>query len=215
MPTPITVEQDIFKKVYPPLQVVLIEERRLTTKFLDTFLNSSNSITLGISAIYGKKSELSFLAIATDSFVLLIQLSSNRSLPSRRRHKRALEDSILCNAKYRKLAFDVERLATALYLDHGYRINNTVDIQSLEPRENNRGATATLHESLGEPHRLNMRGVSSAFRQFHSKETPRNKSLALRAWSSCIVASLPSMGILLRTARTVNTLTMPPAVCIL
>ncbi|KAK7690914.1 hypothetical protein QCA50_006017 [Cerrena zonata] len=177
-------EQDIYKEPYYPVEVISLDENLLTPDYFDLCFDNSNSTTLGISALYGKKSELSHLAIATDSLVLLIRLVTNRSLTHKRHERRVLEDKVLCNPDFEKLAFDAERLATALFLDCGYCINNLVDIQSLLPMKPNRGSTAALQVSLGGQHRLNMKGVMCAFRQSHKEESLRNRALVLRAWSS-------------------------------
>lgn len=206
-----TIDQDIFKGIYSPVRAIVTDERSLTADYLDTFLETSSSMTLGISAAYSKKGELSWVALATDNLALIIQLTLDNS--PKRRLRRALETRILCNLQYRKLVFDAERLVTALYLDHGYRINNTVDIESLTPKKASRGSLATLQSSLGGQQYLNMKGVISAFQQSHQKEHLRNQSLALRAWSSCIVALLCNTAAFLPAACTIDTLTMSPAVC--
>ncbi|KAK7681802.1 hypothetical protein QCA50_015149 [Cerrena zonata] len=211
MTTSVAVRQDIFKKSYPSITVISIEEHLLTNDYLKSFLAASHSTTLGLSAIYEKKCKLSHLAIATASVVLLVRLPANRPKTSKRNRKSPLEESILCSTRLTKLSFDAEHLATALFLDHDYHINDVVDIDSLVPKTETRGSTAALHKSLGGQECINEEGVMCAFRRSHQEKSQRNKCLALRAWSSCIIAALPEMVKALPAARTIDTLNMPPS----
>ncbi|KAK7681870.1 hypothetical protein QCA50_015218 [Cerrena zonata] len=206
----LTIVQDIFKKVYPSLWVIIIEERLLTTEYLDVFLETSCSTPIGLSAFYGKKCKIYCLAIATANAVLLVHLSMDRSMTSKLKRHLVLEKRILCNSGLRKVAFDVEQLATALFLDHGFRMNNTVDIHSLLPRKAARGSPAAAQECLGGQQQVNMEGVTRTFYQSLVEKSLDNKCLALRAWASCIVASLPETIGVLPTAPTIDTLSMYP-----
>ena len=203
------VNQDIFRHKYPPIYFTTYEEHLLSSEPLDTLLESSYSTVLGLSASYNSKSELSCLAVATDTLVLLIKLPTRRSKTARSTVKGALEQRILSNPAYTKLAFDCERLTTALFLDHGYFVNNTIDIESLVPRNAIRGSIASLQMSLGGQEQLNIKGLSSAFRQNRKKENEANRSLALRAWSSFIISSSRAVIKALPAARIIDTSKIP------
>ena len=204
------VNQDIFRHKYPPIYFTTYEEHLLSSESLDTLLESSYSTVLGLSASYNSKSELSCLAVATDTLVLLIKLPTRRSKTARSTVKGALEQRILSNPAYTKLAFDCERLTTALFLDHGYFVNNAIDIESLVvPRTVIRGSIASLQIALGGQKQLNIKGLSSAFRQNRKKENEANRSLALRAWSSFIISSSRAVIKTLPAARIIDTSKIP------
>lgn len=216
MVDPIFITQDIFIKTYPPIEAIHIRELALTDSFINHYFGTTNMATrtLGLSGKYGNKSKLSSLAIATDTHVIVIQLSLDLEKTHKRRQsaRRLLQDRILCSTKIRKLAFDVERLATTLFLDHEYRMNNTVDIQSLFPGDTSRESTITLLASLGGKSTLNTAGVQYTFQQVHKDDRARNKALTLRAWSACIIASLPRMSALLCHAKPIDTSNIPSSV---
>ena len=76
MSTLTTVDQDIFQNASSAVRFITYEEHMLSSDYLNTFLGSSSTPVLGLSASYGSKNELSYLAIATGTLVLLVDRKS-------------------------------------------------------------------------------------------------------------------------------------------
>jgi hypothetical protein len=179
MPTTIFhFEQDMFKHSQPPITVTSIHENE-ALKHLPDFL--------GVAGAYDK-CRLAMLALASDTNVLLVRLSSgktpNKDQPSARPGRHALCRSLLEVGSYRKAGFNADRLALALFGDLNARIDEFIDLRVLSPAQKSaKESLNTIAQALGGWELL----LRPRFRQVFADEKYQPddlKSLALRAWAS-------------------------------
>ncbi|KAI0342846.1 P-loop containing nucleoside triphosphate hydrolase protein [Trametopsis cervina] len=149
------VRSEAFTDISDRHEATVLQETELNAERIRQFLASAAGRPLGVAASYGPKGVLYSLALSTETRTLhiLMQKVSPRSQqrPKRRSpdSRKLLQDEILCNASYHKLAFDAERVTTALFLDHDMHTKGLIDVQSLVLRKSGRqsiGALKTLFE---------------------------------------------------------------------
>ncbi|CAL1716325.1 unnamed protein product [Somion occarium] len=205
-------QQDVFKKTYAPLRITSLKESELSKDVVGQFLTTAVLDSIGLSAVYGKKGVLTLLALASAGDVLIIHLSGSQQ--QSRNHslspRQLLQHEILCSTRLSKIAFDFERLSTALFLDCKLLIKDGVDIQSLVPGY--RKTTATLLASLGGETVLHRKNTLRAFEEHTKDKGLEMKNLALRAWASYMVSTFPSFALSLRSAQHIDTKVIPKKV---
>lgn len=176
----ITLEQNIFKAHDAEhLDVVVLQDFNITESLIEDFLLAAGD-SVGIAAAFGRKCVLSAIAVASDTLILYIQMTSIRNSKGGRA---VLRDRILCSSRISKLAFDMDRISTALYHDHRLHIAHAIDLQSILVKIKSRQAPDTVTSILGGERLLNKPEVLDLFigeRSSSSKVT----DVALRAWTS-------------------------------
>ncbi|KAJ7227301.1 hypothetical protein GGX14DRAFT_629307 [Mycena pura] len=130
---------------------------------------------IGIAPVYGSGCNLSIIAFASSTNVLVVRLP--KRLNERERNRL---EQILLPAWPIKVTFHMDVLATSLHLDLGLRLAGGVDLLalSLADRESLQG----LMDSMGGESGLNKAKVKALF---HGEENSRKttvEQLALRAW---------------------------------
>lgn len=182
-------------------------ERDLTAVTLDSFVAAADDSFIGVAAIYGKKSVLKYLALSTRSSVLVIQLGSGTNYPQKQPtgcSTRLVQDKILCNKHLKKLAFDAERVSTALYLDHGLLVHELIDIQSLTTKP--RWSVEALLHAFNKPE-VNRKEMLQAFSE-QQKSANEEQRAALRAWATWRTKRPPNT----KAIRFINTDLLEPSV---
>ncbi|OBZ72566.1 Regulator of nonsense transcripts 1 [Grifola frondosa] len=158
-----TFRQTVFKATHPLIEVTELDLPHLNDSIVDQFLTTVIDGVIGMDAVYGAKGVLQAIAFSSRSHVLFIRLvhaggngrakqqSSNRSAQRPSCGRDVLRDKLLCNTDYCKLAFNMDRLATSLYFDHGpLCITHGLDLQSLLSKTTGRQSFGTLFSILGD-----------------------------------------------------------------
>ncbi|KAI6102405.1 P-loop containing nucleoside triphosphate hydrolase protein [Pisolithus croceorrhizus] len=187
-----------------------LDERQLRS-FLSTVMSEG---AIGISASYQENCQLSAIAFSSPSRALVVHFSSGDLLLSNNEKKRKrviqgrsfLQEQILCNAKYKKYAFRMDRIAIALYLDIALRIDDAVDLLSVSSR--NRRSLRTLMNAMGGEPTLHKPNVKALFfdRESHLLS---DADLVQQAWAACQASTLSHMAVRLHALRRIRTNSIP------
>ncbi|KAI0956190.1 hypothetical protein AcV7_006651 [Taiwanofungus camphoratus] len=209
--------QPIFKAHHPPVHVMQLNETALTERMAADFLQTAVAGVIGVAPVYGARGVLVVIAFSTPSRVLHIRLtiptkkSESRSKRGRKgssqppsKGREILLDKFLRDSEYRKLAFDMHRLATALHLDHSLPIIQAIDLQSILPKTTGRHTASTLLSVLGGELQLNKDIVIETF-QGQASKVADARNVSLRAWASCQVGSIASLARGLLAVPAINT----------
>ena len=190
LPTPgmhsiTTIHQRFYKNAsIPPITLEHVELSSLTAQSVVDLVASLSGTRLGVAASYGEKCVLVALAFSSESRILLVTM--NNTSKSTKLQKRILRDGLLCNTSLEKHGFFMERLAAAVFLDLGLRIQNAFDITS---GGDNRGSMAAYKAVLARA-RAQDTLDGSAVKYIFAEQAfilSRKTEFALRAWA-CYVA---------------------------
>ncbi|KAI5983332.1 P-loop containing nucleoside triphosphate hydrolase protein [Pisolithus albus] len=178
--------------------------------FLDTVMSEG---AIGVSASYRQNCELSAIAFSSSSRALVVRVTKGGSSLSNKRSNRKrliqarslLQEQILCNESYQKYAFKMDRIAVALYLDMGLRIDGAVDMLSVSSAD--RRSLQALMNAMGGESVLRKSNVEALFFSNHS-DSISHPDLVQQAWAACQAAILPRMAGLFHVVRRIRTKTM-------
>lgn len=158
--------QDVFKQAAHPINVISLREYLVTSHLLDDFLDSATDARIGLNSTYDQKygPRLSGLAISTSTYIILVRFArletgTRGSIKAKGTGNQLLQSKILFNLEYENLAFDMERLSTALYLDQKLHISNAIDLQSLRPDLTPRSGMFARNVILGGVHSVEKANV--------------------------------------------------------
>ena len=174
-----TLRPDLFTSTWA-ISVTELHDNDLSEAILDLFLATSDDSFVGVAAFYGSKCVLKDLALSTRSSVLVVRLAPRTHRQRTTKYPRLIQTKILGNQNLTKLAFDAERVSTALYLDHGLFINSLVDIQSLDTQRR-WSVEASLHAFRNTAY--NRKQLLQAFDE-DVKSDMEERRAALRAWAT-------------------------------
>ena len=130
------IQQTLIDSYYPNVQVQddLIESALTKEIFEDLLRSCPTPRRVGLAPIYSSTSRnrgtLTRLVVATSTKALVIQFHAKGKGANAYRGRELLTEYILCNEDVTLLAFDITKLAIALFADHDLRILNGVDVQS-------------------------------------------------------------------------------------
>ncbi|KAI6042879.1 P-loop containing nucleoside triphosphate hydrolase protein [Pisolithus marmoratus] len=177
----------------------------------------TSEATIGISASYREDSRLSATAFSSLSAALVVHFTVSNDFPQGGKHgtqaraaqaRNLLEEQILCNADYEKYAFRMDRIAIALYLDVGLRIERAVDMLSVS--RNDRQSAQALMDAMGGELTLHNSNVKTLF--FSDKPHPVSDSdLVQQAWAACRASVFPHMAVRFHALGRISTNLMPDA----
>ncbi|KAI5980594.1 P-loop containing nucleoside triphosphate hydrolase protein [Pisolithus albus] len=178
--------------------------------FLDTVMSEG---AIGVSASYRQNCQLSAIAFSSSSRALVVRVTKGGSSLSKKGSKRKkliqarslLQEQILCNENYQKYAFKMDRIAVALYLDMGLRIDGAVDMLSVSSAD--RRSLQALMNAMGGESVLRKSNVEALFFSNHS-DSISHPDLVQQAWAACRAAILPRMAGLFHVVRRIRTKTM-------
>ncbi|KAI6024771.1 P-loop containing nucleoside triphosphate hydrolase protein [Pisolithus microcarpus] len=174
--------------------------------FLDTVMSEG---AIGVSASYRLNCQLSAIAFSSSSRALVVQLTKGGSSLSNKRSKRKklmqarslLQQQILCNENHQKYAFKMDRIAVALYLDMGLRIDGAVDMLSVS--SDGRQSLEALMKAMGGESTLRKSNVAA-----NDSDSISHPDLVQQAWAACQAAILPHMAGPFHAVRRIRTNTM-------
>jgi hypothetical protein len=212
--------QTIFKTNHPDAQVVAVHVNDLTEEhlYVPLALAKQDGGVVGLAPSFGSGEILSTLAIATSSLVLIIKFSETSDGGKGKKKKKAknvnvtgvrlLEQIVLCSHTIVKVAFQMDVVATALYLDRGLHIVNAVDILSLPATTTARHSLAKLMQALG--------GEGQAYKAYAQRMLQTiagagefsSQDIAHQAWVARHAAQLKCNSNLCKKAPRINTVEM-------
>lgn len=196
-----TIPQTVFKTGSTRIHLLDLHETDLSSPVLNDFM-SSHSGAIGLSATYGSKCSLTTLALSNGTQTLVLRLSGSKH---RTAGRELLASGVLCSTSIEKVAFDMDRVATSLYLDHSLRIVGAIDVQSLHKPEGSRGSIETFMNALGGEVCVNRDAALKGFLPQDSKSNDIDKC-ALRAWCSWKLTTSAAYASNRRKSRAINTL---------
>ena len=158
---------------------------------IDSFYQGTDDNYLGVACSQDAKGVVTHLAFATSSLNVLcvcLAMPSLKAKPNtqatidsqRRKAQRALKRMFL-HSEQKKFAFDMHKLALALFFDYGLTIVQAVDLQSSRPDD--RRSVATMVSLLGGEAMVNKSAVIDVF-QGESFAAGGIDNLAVRAWAA-------------------------------
>lgn len=203
----------LYKRPATPLHVTQLHESQVERGVITRFLTSATSSVIGVAACYGPKRVLKAVALATKTHSLRISFSSpsNKTSARFRDKRKLLEDCILCNTDYKKLAMDAEKVAAALFFDHDMRICGLLDAQSLAPNPSGRHSDALLLDLLGGKDAVNRKAALKVFDVSQRDEDEKN--VVIRAWATYGISSAPTYAAAFNSATPLDTKALSTKVC--
>jgi len=218
-PMSFTVSQNLFINDSTVLTVVKCDHDAVSIQHLQPLLDATDR-TLGVSATYGGTCQLSSIAFSTLSQVVVVNFPARHASQPKQdakqgrvaRSKSLIQDHLLLNPKFQKHAFKMDQLVIALYLDLSVRINDAVDMLSVNTNDN-RQSLAALMNAMGGEAGLRKKNVQSLF--FGTSKSPTVDAatgVALKAWAACRAATLPHMSSRFASLPRIDTKTFPKAV---
>lgn len=202
-----TIYQSFLDMNAPPIRLEILPESKLTDEHFDKFLTSAptfpNPIRVGIAPAYSDKDQLLGIAVATESNVFVIQLQK-KSTPSKARS--LLLTKLLCNSDCMLYAFNLAPLALSLSLDHGLRILNGINIESICPEslEQYISPLAAVKFAVGDQWPIHEDNVKAAFQE-KTWDPAKHTSLALKAWLACRLPAIPDQEERFNSVPRINT----------
>ncbi|KAJ7773404.1 hypothetical protein B0H16DRAFT_148508 [Mycena metata] len=191
---PFTIFQDIYKTAHPPIRITPYTEHRLTPDIIREFLASAPQGVIGFAPAYGRSCMLSVLAFASSERVLLVYIDRG-SVPNYNKDRPSgrvlLHDLILCAETHAKYSFRMDVLATALFLDLGFRIARGVDLLSAARPGDSRHSLSAMMTALGGDAGVDKPKVIGLFRHDEDVCAPI-AHVALQAWAAWRAATLES-----------------------
>ncbi|KZT69556.1 P-loop containing nucleoside triphosphate hydrolase protein [Daedalea quercina L-15889] len=209
-------KQTLLRASCPEVVVMEVDESDLIDFPPAAFLDLSDDI-LGVACIQGTKGILTHIAFATQTRVLCIRMCQSRSSTkgAKGRHakrqrpqgRETLQRALLHGEEHRKVAFDMPRLALALYHDYELTVVKALDLQSAKPSEDRQSAGVFLSLFGGQEEVYKNTTVNA----FKGKDSEKGgvQNLALRAWGACHVGSLLESTKKLCIIAPINTTTVP------
>ncbi|TFY60454.1 hypothetical protein EVJ58_g5144 [Rhodofomes roseus] len=213
-----TLEQTLVRT--PPREVLVteVDESDLVDFNLDTFLALSGDV-LGVACAQGAKGLLTHISFATPTYILCVRITglsaTTRTAGEQaraQRHSRGrkvLQSMLLHSEEYCKVAFDMHRMALALYHDYQLTIVNAIDLQSVrDDLRTDRQAVETFMSYLGRAQDVNKRAV---FDNFKGKAFGEGgvQNAALRAWAACHAGLRSKVSEKLQSATPIDTTVIP------
>ncbi|KAF9485149.1 P-loop containing nucleoside triphosphate hydrolase protein [Pholiota conissans] len=208
IPTTFTFSQNIFRSIYPEIIVSACDEDDMQ-EFLPTFFETIDDGVIGIAPFYVGKCRLEKIAIASKTHVLIVTPTRSRKASSKKRllalrPNQSLR-SLLCHPKISKCAFQMDKLAAALFLDFDIRITSGKDLLSLA--KGDRLSLQSFVSVLGGENNVKKHSVKNLC---DSEDVSRAdlQTLALQAWAASASAILSDISIQLQMAPSIDTNTL-------
>ncbi|TFK50015.1 hypothetical protein OE88DRAFT_1661507 [Heliocybe sulcata] len=186
---PFSLTQAVFKAAHPDINVIPVHINALTERHIAAFIKSRENDFVGVAGAYGPRCALVAVAFATPTEVLLVRFSSSEDAAKRqvtRKNRRRstldmLQDALLCHSGMQKLSFNMDRLATSLFLDQRIRLVQGIDIQSAVGPVSCRQDMPLVFKALGGKQTLHASNVAKCF---GDEKFVDDSKLAIRAWAS-------------------------------
>ncbi|KAI0359866.1 P-loop containing nucleoside triphosphate hydrolase protein [Trametes cingulata] len=203
-----TIYQNLLDDDYPP---ILLEdevlESKLTKEQLDGFFQGIPAPRrVGLAPIYSESGTLCRLAVAVSTKVLIIQFHAKGKGAKAYKGRELLSSEVLCSPDVLLFAFDLNKLAIALFTDQSLRILNGIDVQSSCGTA--REPLAVIKFAAGDAVAVMEQNVAATF-ESSVLDSKRMVSLALQAWIAQCLPTFPDAEDRFHGAKRINTHAMP------
>ncbi|KAJ7227297.1 P-loop containing nucleoside triphosphate hydrolase protein [Mycena pura] len=218
--------QTLLDGVESPLELKTKHESELTRGLLQVF---NHAEPIGIAPGYSKSGGLVALAIADDTYCLIVQFYNNRgnqkpqhgkgagrqpeSAPKARdlSGRKILEEIILCRTAGDLLAFDLGPLSMSLYCGVDLRLTNGIDIQSAFSAIDRRPLSA-IKAAVGSNMKVFEDNVKAVFENPIYSDTDKHCTvdLAMRAWISQYLITVSNGAETFSKVEKINTQKLEP-----
>ena len=216
------IQQTLIDDYHPNIHVYdEVLESQLTQDMLSgLFDNTSVPRRVGLAPIYSnsrKGGRLCRLVVSTATKAIVVQFHAEGKSGKAYQGRELLKDTILCNEDVTLLAFDLAKLAIALFADLGLRILNGVDLQSAfgvaeQP------ALAAIDFATGDRATVLKDNVNAAFAtSIYDEKRAAATTIACvqQAWVAQVVATYDGMEERILSAPKINTRDKSETVCLL
>ena len=204
------ISQNLLDDDYPRVRLQEdVPESKLTKESFDEFFEGYPSQrVVGLAPIYSAKGNLTQLAIAVKTGVNIIQFAAQGKGANAYRGREVLATELLCHPDVTLVAFDLDKLAVALFVDLNIRITNGVDLQSAcgedrSPLVAIKYAACDRIPVLEE----NVKNLFDSKNIIGQARTATNA--ALQAWVAQCIASMDVMEERVRSAKKITTKDRP------
>jgi hypothetical protein len=208
MDRPFPLHQDVFKAPAPPIQVTPVHEGDANAPaLLAALLDALGDAPLGLAGAYDK-CKLTHIALAAPEAAVILRFAAPGKSKSKKAKARPAPTcagrtalTALLTSPTVKLGTNVDRLAVALFLDHGLRLAGAADVFDLAPPK----TRGEIVGALGGPGVLgDLDRVKRVFASegFSAQEVPM---LALRAWACGTAGARDGVATALAQAPRYNT----------
>lgn len=183
-------QPDIFKAESPVLSTLTIHENNLSGLALRRFLDTSTGSPgiIGLAPTYGTSCRLAALSLSTASSVLRVAFSKDRKKTSKSDDwpgRKLLRDFVLCNPAYDKVAFRMDRLVAALWLDVNLGISGAIDLLSCTADE--RHSIAAFLSVLGGEEMLKKDRLRAMISEEEGAKT-KDEDAMVQSWAAYTAA---------------------------
>ncbi|PIL35585.1 hypothetical protein GSI_02313 [Ganoderma sinense ZZ0214-1] len=207
-----TIQQTLIDDYHPDISVHdEVLESHLTQEILDKLLyNTSVPRRVGLAPIYSnsrKGGRLCRLVVSTARMAIVVQFHAEGKGAKAYQGRELLKDAILCNEDITILAFDLAKLAIALFADHGIRILNGVDLQSAFG-VSEQPALAAINFAVGDRATVLKGNVETTFATcIYDEKRAAVTTIACvqQAWVAQILATYDGMEERIQSAPKINT----------
>ncbi|RPD74791.1 P-loop containing nucleoside triphosphate hydrolase protein [Lentinus tigrinus ALCF2SS1-7] len=199
--------QNVLGDNHPPIHVQdQLAESALTEDLFNNFFEGCPPARfVGLAPVYTERGNLSRLALAVSTKVVIVQFSAKGKGQSAYAGRELLQSHVLCNPDVTTLGFDLGELAIALYTDQSIRLSNGVDVQSACGTERSHSAVVKL--AVGDRATVYEENIVRHF-QTLLDTGKRTSSFALQAWLAQCLSSYDGMEERFRGALKIDTKTM-------
>jgi hypothetical protein len=204
---PFTIVQDIFKNDNTLVEIQEVDIDNVTLSMIEKLVEEQAAF-IGLAPVYNSRCALVSIALASKSHSLIVRLGSRKHM---KKSSREILNALLCDKMHRNVAFEMDSIAIALYLDCGLHITRGLDLLSVS--RGTRGSIASILSVLGGELNVHKKAVMKLFEHEVSGTAPRNKELAMQAWAACHAGSLPSLASRMGTIREIDTSNINKEVC--
>ena len=200
-----TLQQTLIDDDHPPIQLQgEVSESNLSKELFDDFFRDCPSPrNVGLAPGHTSKGNLTHLFLAVGTRVMIIQFHAKGKGAKAYERREVLSTEVLCNPDVTLVAFDLDKLAIALFVDQNMRILNGVDLQDA-CRAADRSPLTTIQFAVGDRAPVLQANVNSVFATTFY-DAKRTTNLAFQAWVAHHVVGYETMEERVRDAKRINT----------
>lgn len=204
IPSTLTLSQNIFRSIYPDIIVSACHEDDIQANLPD-FFESIEDDVIGLAPLYTAKCRLDIVALASKTRILVVTLAKLRKAQAKKMLTLEPHESLrslLCYPTITKCAFQMDKLASALFLDCNVHITAAKDLLSVS--KGDRLSLQSFMTVLGGELDVNRNSVKHLCNSEDAIMLDP-QTLGLQAWAAFSSAILPDMKIRLQIIPSINT----------
>ena len=199
--------QNIIDDFYPAIAVSDdILESKITKELLDDFLSDTPTPRIvGLAPAYSPKGTLTHLIISVQTRAIAVQFHSKNKGANAYCGREILADHILCNPDVTLAAFDLPKIALALFPDQNIRLVNGVDLQDAAYGAD-RDPLATIKFAIEDRAPVLEENVPTVFASTSNIfDAKRIANIVIQAWVAQCICSFDVMEARIQDTKRINT----------